>query len=174
MGDLRRHITEDEGSLQRLAKYIPGFAGYRERQIRRKADQMVREHLCQMLDEIRTELNSIVEGWVHDKPIEFLDDLDRVRGRLQKVRDTIRFADYGYTGWFDAVKIKEEGLDVLYEYDLALRDQIASIAQTVEALARADESDIERHVQQALSAIHQLDKAIRDREQVAMRLVAAE
>ncbi len=171
MTDMRKRIVEDEGSLQKLMSYIPGFSGYRERQIRRKADQMVREYLVGLLDDIREDLNELVAEWSRSKGLEHLDDLDRVRNRLGKVRDTIRFADYGYTGWFDAAKIKEAELDALYDYDLDLRQQIAQIGNSIAALAQAEEENVVEFVEGTLAAIKELSDAVDKREEVTARLV---
>ena len=171
MPDMRRRITEDEGSLQRLLSHIPGFAGYRERQIRRKADQMVREHLVELLDDIREKLGTLIGQWARNKGMEYLDDLDRVRGRLNKVRDNIRFADYGYTGWFDAAKIKESELDSLYDYDLGLREQIAEVGGAIQALAEADEESLAQLGETALATIERLAQAVDKREEITARLV---
>ena len=49
--------------------------------------------------------------------------------KLQLLIDRVRTASYGYAGLFDAVKVKEEQLDALYEYDnemLAFVDEVAA------------------------------------------------
>ena len=172
MADLRRRIEESEAPLQTLMSSIPGFDGYHDRQLRRQADKMVREHLVGLLDDVRRDLDKLIERWSRTKGIEHLDDLDRVRSPLGKVRDTVRFADYGYTGWFDAIKVKEAELDALYEYDLSLRDQIAQVGASVQALAEADESTLLDLVDRAIAAIQKLDDAVAKREQVATRTMA--
>ena len=169
MADLRKRIEESEGSLQTLMSSIPGFDGYHDRQGRRQADKMVREHLVSLLDDVRRHLDKLIERWSRTKGIEHLDDLDRVRGPLGKVRDTIRFADYGYTGWFDAIKIKEAELDALYQYDLSLRGQIGDVGASIAALAEADENNLLDLVDGAIAAIEKLDDAVGKREQVATR-----
>jgi len=171
MPDLRKRIEESENPLQELMSSIPGFDGYRDRQIRRKADAMVREHLVGLLDGIRGDLDKAIERWSRTKGLPGLDDFDGVRGPLGKVRDTLRFADYGYTGWFDAVKIKEAELDALYQYDLGLKQQIADVGAAIQALGGADESTVAGLVEAAIGAVETLQEAVDQREQVAMRTV---
>jgi len=171
MADLRRRIEEDEGPLQTLMSSIPGFEGYHDRQVRRQADKMVREHLVSLLDDIRRDLDRTIERWSREKGLERLDDLDRVRSALGRVRDSLRYAGYGYTGWFDAIKIKEDELDALYEYDLSLQQQIGDVGAAVEALAKADDKDLQAAIEQAISAIERLGDAVRQREQVATRTI---
>lgn len=171
MPDLRKRIEESENPLQELMSSIPGFDGYRDRQIRRKADAMVREHLVGLLDGIRGDLDKAIERWSRMKGLAHLDDFDRVRGPLGKARDTIRFADYGYTGWFDAVKIKEAELDALYQYDVSLKQQIADIGAAIEALGAADDGTVGGLIEAAIAAIEKLQEGVDQREQVAKRTV---
>jgi len=98
-------------------------------------------------------------------------NLDRVRSALGRVRDSLRYAGYGYTGWFDAIKIKEDELDALYEYDLSLQQQIGEVGTAVEALANADETNLQAAIEQAISAIERLGDAVKQREQVATRTI---
>lgn len=171
MSDLRERIEKDEGSLQRLMSHIPGFRGYRERQIRRKADQLVREHLVTLLDDIRTALKGVISKWVEEGKLAQLDTLDRLLGKLTKARDNLRFADYGYTGWFDAVKIKEDELDALYSYDLRLREEIVDIDGTVQTLSAASENELAACIDATGEQIAQLQHAIDHRGEITTGLV---
>ena len=135
MSDLRDRVRADEGPFQKLLVSIPGFDGYREREIRRAADKILREHLVTLVDEARERLRALISDCTRAGKLDALDPLDRLAGRLVKLRDNIRLADYGYTGFFDAAKIKEDELDRIYEYDLSLREQVGGIQAAVEALA---------------------------------------
>lgn len=171
MSDLRERIEKDEGSLQRLMSYIPGFSGYRERQIRRKADQLVREHLVGLLDDVRGAVKGIIRKWADKGKLQQLDVLDRLLGRLTKARDNLRFADYGYAGWFDAIKIKEEQLDRLYDYDVQLRTQITDVDQAVGNLAAAGDDDLAKQAAVVVEEIAQLQHAIDHRGEITAGLV---
>ncbi len=171
MSDLRDRIEKDEGSLQKLMASIPGFSGYRERQLRRKADQMIREHLVGLLDDTRRVMKRTISKWADQGKLEQLDALDRLLGKLTKVRDNLRFADYGYTGWFDAAKIKEDELDSLYDYDLGLREQIMRIDEVVGGLAGAEESQLAEHVANVTEEVARLAHAIDHRGEITAELV---
>ena len=56
--------------------------------------------------------------------------------RIQTFMDKVQTATYGYSGFFDAVKINEKELETIYNYDMAFFDlgiQIASALDNVEA-----------------------------------------
>ncbi len=171
MTDLRARIVGDEGSLQRLAAAIPGFSGYRELGLRRKADELVRQHLVGLLDDILTRAKQIVAQWSDAGRLEYLDPLDRLVGRLRKVRDNLRYADYGYTGWWDAVKIKEDELDNMYAYDLKMREQIVAIDGAVQDLGTATEQDLTAKMATVDEQIARLQSAVDHRGEMTASLV---
>ncbi len=57
--------------------------------------------------------------------------------KLHQVADSIRFASYGYSGVFDAVKIDEDKLDKLYSFDIALAESVSAVQETAERLKAA-------------------------------------
>ncbi|MCD6360907.1 MAG: hypothetical protein J7M38_08570 [Armatimonadetes bacterium] len=166
--DFHDRIEADENALQKLAKQIPGFEGYFEQQNRRAADKLLREHLCAQLDGIVEELEKVAGEWSRAGQLDDLDDLERVAGRLRRAGDKLRYADYGYTGFFDAVKIDEDDLQRFYEYDLSLRDFIGDVSAQVKALADAD--DHQKGLQALNEAIEALADMIEERERVAAEL----
>ena len=73
--------------------------------------------------------------------LDFLDDIDTVGLKLRTFTDRIKNASYGYSGFFDAVKINEKELDQIYTFDAAffdLADQISSGLDNVEAAIGGD------------------------------------
>lgn len=171
MTDLRARIISDEGTFQRLAASIPGFAGYRELGLRRKADELVRQHLVGLLDDLLGRAKQIVSQWSDAGKLELLDRLDRLVGRLRKVRDNLRYADYGYTGWWDAVKIKEDELDAMYAYDLKMRETIVAIDTAVTELAAAGEEDLTTKMAAVQEQVERLQNAVDHRGEMVAGLV---
>lgn len=171
MADPRDRIRADETPFQELLGAIPGFDGYREREIRRTADKLVREHLVGELDRVRDEVRAVTAERSRAADLTHLDELDRLERVLGKVRDNLRFADYGYTGFFDAVKIKEDQLDALYAYDLSLRGKIAECAAAAGALSGAAPEALSGLVAQAESVARELQAMVDRRGEVAAGLV---
>ncbi len=167
--DFHDRIEADEGALEKLLKGIPGFEGYLKQENRRAADKLLRDHLCAELDATVAGLERIAGGWSRAGEIDLLDDLDRIAGRLRRAADKLRYADYGYTGFFDAVKIGEDDLQRFYEYDLSLRGFIGEVNDAAEALAHAD--DREAGLAALDEAIEALADMVEERERVAAELV---
>lgn len=108
--------------LEKLELIVPGFKGYKEKEIRREQDKALRKRLARALQDFKYDLIGMEE--------EYSEDLKRVKsveilvGRVQKLEDKIEHADYGYAGFFDLIHIDEDKLDQLYQHDLQMFELI--------------------------------------------------
>ncbi len=172
MTDWRERAVEDESPLQRLLDAIPGFKGYRERQVRRRADQLLRDHLVSLLDRAKAALQRLAAKLSRAGKLALVGLLDRAIGLLRKVRDKIRYADYGYTGWFDTPQIREEELDRMYEFDLQLRDMVMQVLEMARQVAEAQEEEMEAAIERLEAALRELEEQFDKREEYIARLLA--
>jgi len=171
LGDIREDIRAGENNLEKLARQVPGFAGYKEREARRNADKIQRTFLAEELSRERGRLQEIARPLVAQGKLELLAELDRLTGKIEKVADRIRTAAYGYTGFFDPVKIDETHLDRLYEYDLLLLSQVSAISESVLALSAALAGDDATDALKALERnIVSFDQQIGQREKIVMEV----
>ena len=129
--DLREKVTGAMGGLESLVAKIPGYSGYKAKETRREADKLLREQLARSFDEQRRHLLELQKQLVSSGQIALLDDMDSAAVKLQTLIDRIRTATYGYAGFFDAVKVKEDQLDALYEFDNALVEQVGNVEAAV-------------------------------------------
>ena len=116
-----------QGALEQIANAIPGFKGYRDRELRRDADRLEREHLAGRLEGCKKPLNEAAATVSRSGNLDGINDIEAARKRLDKVIARIRHADRGYSGFFDAVKVDETTLARVYEFDLGLAEQVDQI-----------------------------------------------
>jgi hypothetical protein len=127
--------VSEKNFLEKLASYIPGLAGYREREGRRETDRRLREFLAGRLEEAAASLAQLRNTLTRGGALDLLNEVARLDKSLQKAAGSLRFADYGYSGLFDQVKIREEELDRIYGYDLALLGDVQALGERVQAAA---------------------------------------
>ena len=60
--------------------------------------------------------------------------VDRVLKKVDHVENRVRYASYGYAGFFDAVKIEEPQLDLIYRFDLALVEKVEELERCAREL----------------------------------------
>jgi len=142
--------------LERIANAIPGFKGYREKELRRDADRLQREHIASRLDQNKRSLNDAANAATRGGSLDVINDIETARKRLDKVR----YADRGYGGFFDTVKVDEEMLERVYQFDLALLDGVEAIAA---AAASANDAD---GVRAMVAQIDALDARLSDRDAI--------
>ncbi len=125
------------GMIEWMMKYVPGYRGYVEKETRREADKLLREHLAGRLRQGKEKIQNVRDKLVGESKLDRLDDVDRVDLIFENVVDRLGFASYGYAGFFDAARVGEDALDRLYEYDEALAKAIDGILAKAEAVAAA-------------------------------------
>ena len=132
MSDLFNRITENQDVIRKLLSKIPGFNGYVERENRRASDKLLREAIADRYEQQWQRISSLQTELISSGGIMYIDDLERAAIKLRQFIDRIRHASYGYAPFFDAVKIREEELAKVYEYDLALLDSVDEISRAID------------------------------------------
>jgi len=135
-------VTGDQDIFKKLASHIPGFNGYVERQNRRAADKLMRETVALRFEELVKRASNLQADMVSAGQIGYVDDVEKAVIQLRTFADKIRTAAYGYSGFFDAVKINEEELAQMYAFDAAFFDIAAGIGSGLDNL-EASLSDAE-------------------------------
>jgi hypothetical protein len=163
MNDQLENARERRNFLERLGSKIPGFSGYLEREMRREVDKLQRDWLADQVDRARFSINGKVRDWSREGRLENLDRASSIEKALDRLANRIRHADYGSSGFFDAVKIGRGELDRIYEFDLALTDSMQYLALQVEQLPdTADEQMLKR----LLDAVEEADRKFDERATV--------
>ena len=129
--------VSEKNFLEKIASYIPGIAGYREREARRESDRRLREFLAGRLDGGRQTLSTLRNRATDAGELRALDTIGRLDRTLQKSVSSLRYADYGYSGVFDQVKIHEAELDQIYAYDASLVTDVVALSDTLRTAANA-------------------------------------
>jgi hypothetical protein len=137
MDDIMGKVTGALGGFEQLVSQIPGYKGYKDKELRREADKLLREQLATRFDEQRRKLSGLQTQLVSAAKLEYVDDLERAAMKLQTLIDRIKTASYGYAGFFDAVKVKEEQLDALYNFDSALMAEVDKVAAAIDKVSSA-------------------------------------
>ena len=141
MTDLFDQISGDRGRIESFLGNIPGYKGYKEKEMRREADKLLRDALARRLEEQWRRLPGVQKQLLNSGQILWLDDIEGATMQLQTFIDRLRTASYGYAGFFDAVRIKEDELDQLYDFDMSLNDEVDQIAAAVDQLTEAATSN---------------------------------
>jgi hypothetical protein len=153
-----------QNALERLMNSVPGFKGYRERDLRRDADRLQREYISARLEDGKKALNQVATAITRGGDLDVINDVETARKRIDKVANRIRYAERGYSGFFDAVKVDETILAKVYAFDMGLIEDVDGVRAAAAAAAQAGEP--RSAVQDLIGRIDALDARLSERENV--------
>lgn len=147
--------------LNRLARLVPGVAGYQNIEDLRETDRMIRQRLSADLREGERDIEEIKRRLMEKRDLSFLPGLDYLTVKMDKLGNVMKYAGQGYRGFFDPYPVDQEKLEQLYAFDLRLFDEVQAIQERVRALESLAEDPL------ALKeAIHALDGALDQLEKI--------
>lgn len=132
MSDLLGRVTDDRDIFKKLLGKLPGFGGYFERQDRRASDKILRETIAERYETQWRRISELQRDLISQGHIDLIDDLESAAIKLRQFIDRVRTAAYGYAGFFDPIKIREDELARVYQYDLALLDSVDEVGRAVD------------------------------------------
>ena len=132
MDDFFQKVTSMQDPFKKLASYIPGFGGYVERQNRRDADKLLRDTVARRFEEQWKRVSQLQSDLVSNGMIAYVDDMEKAALKLRTFIDKLSTAPRGYSGLFDAVKINEEELKAIYQFDAAFFDLAEQVGRAVD------------------------------------------
>ena len=119
---------------ERIVAALPGFRGYKEKELRRESDKLVRNNLYLKLSKDKDDVRVISQKIVDKRYMDVLTDIDRLTAKMDRITEKVNHASYGYSGFYDIVKIKEESLDRMITFDNQLLDEVNALTASIDDL----------------------------------------
>ncbi len=141
MDDILQKVDSEKDFFKKILGKLPGFNGYFERRERRAADKLLRESIAEKFDSLWGRISALQRDAISNGNIDLIDDMEASALKLRQFIDRIRTASYGYAGFFDAIQVRTEELDQIYQYDLQLltfEDEISRAIDNVETSMGTD------------------------------------
>jgi len=157
---------------ERILAQLPGFRGYKEKELRRESDRLIRNSIYQRLMEARKDLKEIFQRLSDSRVHEVLQDMDRFVMRFDRVAEKINHASYGYAGFFNIVKVEEEKLDRMIEFDNGLMDDADKIVELTNAfkkeVVRQKFEKVREHIQNLSDTLETLEETFEGRQEIIL------
>ena len=164
--DYYGEVRGERSLLEKIMGYIPGYHGYKEKELRRESDRLVRMDVVNRLKDAKTTFR---RRFADPVAVQKLGDgaakFDALTYRLDRVTQRIDRAANGYAGMFDAIKVKEDKLDSVIQHDLRLIESAESIKEDVTKVAAMEPgTDDWKTAMDAVTAkVEDLDKQVDER-----------
>ncbi|HTY09377.1 MAG TPA: hypothetical protein VMF29_09465, partial [Candidatus Edwardsbacteria bacterium] len=103
--------------IEKMMRVLPGYSGYADKEARRNTDKVLRTHLAGQLQEAKTAFDAFTSS-LSNQPdsLDLMAPAGSIAKLFEKVIDRLKFADYGYAGFFDSPRVQEPELDALYQF----------------------------------------------------------
>jgi len=134
-------VSGDKDFFKKILSYIPGFKGYVDRQARRDSDKLLRDTIFHRFRELEGRVSALQREFINNGELAYVDDLEAAAIKLRTFADRVRTAPRGYSSLFAAVKINEDELAKLYEFDanlLASSEEVGRAIDNVQASVGTD------------------------------------
>lgn len=164
--EVKDKMKSDLSLTERIALYIPGYRGYREKNLRREQDRAVRAELSRAIQGTKADLATIQRELVSQPKLML--DVERIRTKVDRYDIDIKKAVNGYSAFHDAVKILEDDLDRLVAWDAQLIDDIQLMRQATSDLLESidNEDDVKKEIRNLERGVDGLIEAYTERESV--------
>jgi hypothetical protein len=163
-------VQESEKLLERIMLIVPGFRGYQLREQRREADKIVRDYIYRSLELSRDDSTRCLQLLSDNKATELIEPMNRLTAKLDRIAERINHASYGYSGFFDSIKIEEPELDQMLTYDTQLMElarKVATVAASFKGELEQNKLDNARTMQQDMDgSLAALESAFEQRKSV--------
>ncbi|MEM3700322.1 MAG: hypothetical protein QXL57_05595 [Candidatus Bathyarchaeia archaeon] len=163
-------VQKERGLLERIMGYIPGYRGYKEKELRRESDRLVRMEVVNRLKAAKTAFRrkfanpALIQKLSSEDTFRF----DTLTARIDRVTQRIDRAVAGYAGMFDAIKVKEDKLDTVLEYDVSLIEKAEAIKADVEKVNELEPGKDEWRtaMDELISKVEELDGLVDKRSEI--------
>jgi hypothetical protein len=136
-----QEVSGDLDPFKKITQKIPGFDGFVKRSQYRDADKLLRDTIAKDTDAQNQRISAIQQDLINQGEISLIDDLEQSTVKLRTFADRVRRATRGYAGLFDAVKVNEEELATVYQYDAAMLDKLDEVTRAVDNVEASIGSD---------------------------------
>lgn len=155
---------------EKIELLVPGFHGYKEKEMRRESDKLIRNQIYQKLYDAEASAKDIYRSLVNQGANDSWDDTDHLLARLDRVMERINHSEYGYSGFFDSTKVKEPDLDRMMGYDMQLIQMADNVTTAIQALKDSVDNnrvqEAKGKVGDAMKSVDALENAYNGRKQI--------
>jgi predicted translin family RNA/ssDNA-binding protein len=163
---------EERSLFERILVVLPGFRGYKEKELRRESDKLIRNRTYRELDKARADLKDVFQKLSAHHVHEVLTDMDHLIMRFDRVAEKINHASYGYAGFFNILKVQEEKLDKMIAFDSGLISQAKEIVDESESFKKEVATGVFKQANNRLQKVQELleslEETFDEREEIVL------
>ena len=149
---------DNRGIFERICLWIPGYRGYKQKNIRRDVDKEIRSEVARSIEECKSVLAEIQRGVVENGDVQMAKTVERVRVKTDTYLKNIESAEAGYSGIWEATKTLEDELEAVMEWDAKLLES----AYDLKKLLKMTWSKVDNGSVDIKSDIREIERFLQD------------
>jgi hypothetical protein len=113
--------------LENLAYLVPGYQGYKRKNLRREEDSLFRARVVREVQQILRLLAELHERWVSEPDNPLFEQLLHRKLRLDAISESVRCGPYRSRRFFHTNIVRENMLDRILEADLLILEALSEV-----------------------------------------------
>ena len=168
MEDILGKAKEQQNKLEQLAGKLPFYKGYKEKELRRETDKLLRDDVARQLEVQWRRVADLQRQLLSGGMLIYVDDMQTVETRLRRFMDRVRGASYGYSGAFNVTKVNESTLDAIYNFDITLLNNVEAIQSGLDDVQAAIDAgkEVPAAIRKAASIVGVANDTFSEREKL--------
>jgi hypothetical protein len=149
-------VDKSLGTLEKIEVLIPGFRGYKIKELIREDDRLVRQYLNMKLLEALNIIEETQADVLESAGLKAADELENSARKLRIMADKIKYTPTGYSGLFDRIKVWEDILNNLLNIDKTLIPKVNDIVEKAQTLKNISSNPDPKIIQETISTINKI------------------
>lgn len=163
-----KDYKRSRGVLERIKLLMPGYRGYRNKNVRRDVDKEVRSEVARQFDNCKTVMIGLKGNFVAKNDMETAKELERIIVKTDTYISDMESAEAGYSAAWEVNKTLNGDLDEVMEWDAKLLEEAEELKTALKDIT--SKADAGENVMDKLREIERfmdgLDGALGERMKV--------
>ena len=121
---------------------------------------------------MKNDLRTLAQKLADRRWLDVLQDIDRLVAKVERVSQKVNHASYGYAGFFDVVKVKEDNLDRMIEFDNNLIGDVDVLTADVDAfraeVTKGEAKNAKERIQSIVDNLDSFEETLDKRQEVIL------
>jgi hypothetical protein len=135
--DVLSRIKDKRTLTERILLAFPGYRGYKEKELMRETDKLIRNAVFRNMKEASEAIRTVYRKTLNDFGLSSeARQLERLSIKSDALAEKIRHATHGYSPLMNVLKVDEEALMRLMEFDAGLADDVNELMDNIKSVEK--------------------------------------
>lgn len=153
--------------IEKLETIIPGFSGYKKKELAREDDRLIRNYIVKTLTDAKIKIEEAA-ATIIEFNYETAKRLNNLASTINYIADKVKFAESGYAPHYNIVKIELNTLEKMKEIDNNLvgsAEKVKEIASEIAKIAAVTKVPSEK-LTQIIEELGKIEQILEERLKV--------